>query len=489
VLLRRQWPRIFVAFTATAAALLSAARAPDVRATESGGPEGSVRVRILGINDLHGHMDPTLVGDRRAGGVAWLSSWLDSASTGVPSIRVTAGDSPGASPLISGWFHDRPALEALNLMHFDVGTVGNHDFDEGPDEMERLTGSAGFPYVSANVVDKSTGRPLLSPFTVVDRAGVKVGFIGVTTPSSARWLLPEYGARLEFQDISDSVNRYASALEARGVHAIVVLAHAGGAQETDDEAEGEIVGEMRQMTDAVDAVVAGHTHTLMNVRVGHKLVTQAVSYGTAFDQIDLWIDPVRDEVVQSAAEVPRTWNDEVRPDARVAAMVERYRARLGDLATKALAFVPDGVQRTAGPDGPNELGWMVAESQRRAAGADIAFVPPDWVRSDLDPGPVTFADLFEVQPFGNQIVRMRMTGADVQTVLAEQERPGQPQLLVAGLPERIKPDQSYVVAASDFLAAGGEGFGAFARGIDRSTVGKDVDALAALIADRYPVVR
>jgi 5'-nucleotidase len=486
VRLRRQWPRVFVAFTATSAALLSATRAPDVSATE-GGPEGSVRVRILGINDLHGHMDPTAVGDRRAGGVAWLSSWLDSASTGVPSIRVTAGDSPGASPLISGWFHDRPVVEALNLMHFDVGTVGNHDFDEGPDEMQRLERSAEFPYVSANVVDKSTGRTLLPPVEVVERAGVKIGFIGVTTPSSARWLMPEYAARLEFEDISDSVNRYAGELEQRGVHAIVVLAHAGGAQESDTSAAGEIVGETEQMTDAVDVVVSGHTHTLMNVRVGHKLVTQAVSYGTAFDQIDLWIDPHTGEVMQSAADVPRTWNDEVGPDARVAAMVEGYRARLGDLATKALAFAPDGVERTAGPDGPNELGWLVAESQRRAAGADVAFVPPDWVRSDLAPGRVTFADLFEVQPFGNQIVRMRMTGADIEAALAEQERPGQPQLLVAGLPERIERDRSYVVAASEFLAAGGEGFGSFTRGTDRQAVGKDVDALAKLIAERYPV--
>lgn len=487
MLLRRQWPRALVALAATSAALLSATRAPDVGATESGGPDGAVRVRILGINDLHGHVDPTRIGDRSAGGVAWLSAWLDSASAGVPAIRVTAGDSPGASPLISGYFQDRPAVEALNLMKFDVGTVGNHDFDEGPGEMKRLAARARFPYIGANAVDKSGGRPLLAPYTIVERAGVKIGFIGVTTPSSARWLLPAFARQLDFADISESVNRYAGELEARGVHAIVVLAHAGGAQESDTQAAGEIAGETQQMTDAVDVVVAGHTHSLMNARVGRKLVTQAASYGTAFDQIDLWIDPAGDEVVRSSAEVPRTWNDVVRPDPEVAAMVERFRAQLGDLATRAVAFAPQGISRAPGPDGSSELGWVVAESQRRAAHADIAFVPPDWVRSDVAPGPITYADLFDVQPFGNQIVRMRMSGADVAAVLAEQERPGQPQLLVAGLPERLEPARSYVVAASDFLAAGGEGFGAFTRGTDRAAAGKDIDALVAFVSERYPV--
>jgi 5'-nucleotidase len=486
VLVWRHWPRALVAFAATGAALLSATRAPDVGAVEAARPVGAVHVRILGINDLHGHLDPTAVGGRRAGGVAWLSSGLDAHSRGVPTIRVTAGDSPGASPLISAHFHDRPTVEALALMHFDVGTVGNHDFDEGPDEMQRLVDAAGFPYVAANVLDAKSGRPLLEPFVVVDRGGVKVGFIGVTTPSSARWLMPEYAQRLRFADISDTVNRYAGELEAQGVHAIVVLAHAGGVQESDSTGSGEIVDETRQMRGAVDAVIAGHTHTLMNLRVGGKLVTQAVAFGTAFDQLDLWIDPRSDEVVDSSAEVHRTWDDEVAPDPRVSAMVERYRTALGDLATRPVMFAAEPITRSAGPNGPNELGWLVAESQRRAAHADVAFVPPDWVRSDLPAGPLTYADLFEAQPFGNDVVRMRMSGRDLQAVIDEQQRPGQPELVSAGLPAAIEPNRSYVVAASSFLAAGGEGFKAFTRATRRETIGKDIDALVTLLAQRFP---
>jgi 5'-nucleotidase len=477
-------PRTLVALAAAGAALLAAARAPAVRATPA--PAGIAHVRILGINDLHGHLDPSDVGGRAAGGVAWLSSWLDSrGGGGIPTVRVTAGDSPGASPLISARFHDQPAVEALNLMHFDVGTLGNHDFDEGPGEMLRLVrggdgfGGADFPYVAANALDAQTRRPVLPPYVVLERAGVKIGFIGVTTRASARWLMPQYARRLQFADISDTVDRYASELETRGVRAIVVLAHAGGVQESDEAGSGEIFHETRQMTDAVDAVVSGHTHTLINVRVGHKRVTQAVAFGTAFGEIDMSIDRRTGDVLETGADIVHAWDDRVEPDPRVAKMVERYRARLGDLATRPIAFAPAPITRQPEPDGISELGRLVADSERATAHAQIALVPPDWIRADLPAGRLTYADLFDVQPFGNELIRMKMSGADLRAVLDEQSAPGQPELIASGLPARIEPHEDYSVVAGEFLAAGGEGFSAMTRGTDRRRVGKDVDALAA----------
>jgi 5'-nucleotidase len=485
VVLRRHLPRVLIALAASGAALLAAVRAPEVAATASG-PARPVTVRVLGINDLHGHLDPTDLAGRAAGGVAWLASWLDRRSAdGTPTIRVTAGDSPGASPLISAHFRDQPAIEALNLMHFDVGAVGNHDFDEGPAEMLRLVRGGGgfvgadFPYVAANALDADTGRPILPPYVVLERAGVRIGFIGVTTRASARWLLPRYASQLRFADISDTVNRYARELQDQGVQSIVVLAHAGGVQESAESATGEIVDETREMSDAVDVVVSGHTHTVIDLHVGHKLVTQAAAFGTAFDQIDMTIDPRTADVVDARADIVRTWNDApgLRPDARLAAMVEGYRARLGELATRTLAYAPEPIARMPGDGSPNRLGDLVAESERAAAHADIAFVAPDWVRADLPAGRLTYADLFEVQPFGNELIRMTMTGADVQAVIDQQQEPGQPLLIASGLPERIDPRADYTVVACDFLASGGEGFSAFMRGRDRTAAGKDIDAL------------
>lgn len=498
VLLRRHWPRALVALAATGAALLSAARAPEVGA--SGGiprewrPESPrlparrpapVNVRIQGINDLHGHLEPTgQPGGGRAGGVAWLAAWMDRVSgdhTGerIPPIRVAAGDTAGASPLISARFRDEPAIEALGRMRFDVATIGNHELDAGRDEMLRLVrggdgfAGAGFPYIAANTLDAADGELVLPPYAIVERGGVRVGFIGVTTRASGRWLLPQHAQEVRFDDLSDSVNRWVPELQARGVEAIVVLAHAGGAQETERTAAGEVVDEAREMSDAVDVVVAGHTHTLMNLRVGGKLVTQALSFGTAFDDIRLTIDPATGEVLDSGARIVRTWNRGVQPDPELERLVDDYRARLGDLATRAIADLPAPVTRGPGADGRSPLGTLVADAQRAAVHADIALVPRDWIRADLPAGRVTYADLFDVQPFGDALVRMDMKGSDLREVL-EQE----PRLESSGVPDDIDADARYSVVANEFLASGGEGYDAFTHGTDRRRMATDIDALA-----------
>jgi 5'-nucleotidase len=437
-----------------------------------------VHVRILGINDLHGHLEPPVTGEQGAGGVAWLSSWLDRHSDAGRTIRVSAGDSAGGSPLISAHFHDEPAVETLNHMNFDVATAGNHEFDQGPEQMRRLSRLARFPYIGANSLDPRSGEPLLPPYTVVERAGVRIGFIGVTTRAGARWLLPEHAEHVRFADMSASVNRWVPALQARGVEAIVVLAHSGGVQETEQTASGEIVEETQEMSDAVDVVVAGHTHTLMNVRVGRKLVTQALSFGTAFDDIRLAIDPVGGDVVGADARIVRTLHAGVAPDPALERLVARYHDALGDLATKPVAELSEPLTRMPDDAGGTALGRLVAEAQRTTAQADIAFVNRDWIRSDLPAGPVTYSDLFEVQPFGNTLVRMKLKGAQVRELAAS------PLLESSGAPAVVDPGATYTVVANEFLASGGEDQSAFTTGTDRRRAGTDIEALVSYLRER-----
>ena len=152
---------------------------------------GTVQIQLLGVNDFHGHLEPP---EPDIGGAAWLGAWLNRAAESHDdrTIRVHAGDMVGASPLISSHFKDVPTIEATNLMGFDVGTLGNHEFDEGGAEMLRLVRHAHYPYLAANTVDRETGKPILPPYQIVERAGVKVGFIGVTTTDTPYFLLSQF---------------------------------------------------------------------------------------------------------------------------------------------------------------------------------------------------------------------------------------------------------------------------------------------------------
>lgn len=442
------------------------------REGERGSAGGRVELQLLGVNDLHGHLEPSAPERRsgrraRRGGVAWLAGHLDRAERAYPgrTLRVHAGDMVGASPLVSSHFHDEPTIKALNLLRFDVGTLGNHEFDEGRGEVRRLLdggrslgpqavkrgargrpentsdpafAGAGFPYVAANAVD-ARGKALLPPYTIVERAGARIGFIGVTTRSAPDYLLARHASGLRFRDLSATVNRHARALRRRGVEAIVVLAHAGGFERDGGSASGEIISETRQMSDAVDVVVAGHSHSVLDTTVpnrrgrGGKLVVEAAQYGVAYDRVRLTVDRASGHVVDKTASVRPTWHGQ--PERRLAALTAGYAARSAGLARRVLGRADaDMRRRKADATAPGGLGAVVADAQRALARADVALVDPVSIRASLESGPVTYSDLFDVAPYEHPIVRVQVTGADLRGLLERQAaRPGAPELHAAGM--------------------------------------------------------
>jgi 5'-nucleotidase len=438
---------------------------------------GTVELQLLGVNDFHGHLEPP---QPDMGGAAWLGAHLARAARSHPerTITVHAGDMVGASPLISSYFHDEPAIEATNMMRFDVGTVGNHEFDEGGAEMLRLIRGgrrtdgpraftsdpdwqgARYPYIAANTVERDSGELLLPPYEVVERAGVRVGFVGVTTEDTPKWLLPEHRRPYRFTDISEAVNRWVPELRSRGIEAIVVLAHSGAFQKG-AEAVGEIVDEAVEMDDAVDVVVAGHTHSPLNLTVDGKLVVEAESYGTHYDRVTITID-------RTTAVLAPTTHAGVAPDPALARLVQGYAERVAPLGDRVVGKLEHEVDS----DG---LGQLVADAQRAFAGADVAFVNPgNTRRPGLEAGPVTYADLFLVQAYEHPVLRMKMRGLDVLAVM--EQRLGV-QLYTSGL-DGVQPDGIYTVAVNGVLAAS-ERFTAFERGWDRGVAGTDLEALVA----------
>ena len=386
------------AFTAMLlAALLGLNAVAGEPAAPAPRPAGTVELQVLGVNDFHGHLEPPAPG---VGGAAWLSAHLARAARSHPgrTITVHAGDMVGASPLLSSWFHDEPTIEATNRMGFDVGTVGNHEFDEGGAEMLRLLGGgrrtdgpraftsdpgwhgARYPYTAANTVERASGRLVLPPYQVVERAGVRVGFIGVTTEDTPRWLLPEHREPYRFTDISDAVNRWSAELRRDGVEAIVVLAHSGAFQKG-ARAAGEIVDETAEMDDAVDVVVAGHTHSELNLTVDGKLVVESESYGAGYDRVTISVDRASGDVVAKSALLSPTRHGGISADPALARFVAAHAARVAPIGDRIVGRL----SRDLDADG---LGELAADAQRAFTGADVAFVNPGNTRlPGLEGGP------------------------------------------------------------------------------------------------------
>jgi 5'-nucleotidase len=426
-----------------------------------------------------------------------------------------------------------------------VGATGNHEFDEGRGELLRLlTGGnhlagpflenpwrgARYPTLVANVVDSVSGRPLLPPYVVKRVDGVPVAFIGLVLRATPTIVTPSGVAGLTFLDEADSANRIVATLRRRGVRTFVVVIHQGGFQTPSfASATGpspgaasdlaDIQAVVTRLDDDVDVVVSGHRHAFTNALLStasgkQVLVTQAFSSSTAYAQIDLELDPASGDVTSKVARVLTTWGDEgpgLAPDPAAAELTAAATARVAPLVDQVLGTAPAAITRTATPAGEHALGSLIADAQQAAVpGAQAAFMNPGGVRADLPAGPVTWGALFTIQPFGNSLVAMTLTGAQVKTLL-EQQWAGQtsPRILqVAGITyswsasapvgDRVRdvllggvpldPAGSYRVVVNSFLASGGDNFLVLVQGTGRVGGAVDLDALIAYVEGRPGLV-
>ena len=284
-----------------------------------------VDLRILAINDFHGYLRPPPGGitiadpeDRTkkitvpAGGAEHMATLVSQLREGHKNtIFVAAGDLIGASPFLSAMFHDEPTIEALSMMGLEISSVGNHEFDEGKDELLRMQhggchpidqcqgphpfAGAKFRYLAASTFEKSSGKTVFPPYEIRQFDGIPVAFIGLTLKGTPGLVSPTGVADLEFRDEASTVNALIPELKARGVEAIVVLIHEGGLP-TGDYNEcpgisGPIVDIVKKFDKAVDVVVTGHTHRAYVCEIDGRLVTSGDKYGTLVTAIDLKLDP------------------------------------------------------------------------------------------------------------------------------------------------------------------------------------------------------
>lgn len=515
---------------------------------------GNLKVKVLGFNDFHGQLEAgRFVSNRPVGGAAVLASYLKAAQVGIEdqTLIVHAGDHVGASPPASALLQDEPSIAFLNLLANSactaadrlnprcniVGTVGNHEFDEGMVELLRLlsggnfaTGpfledpypGARFPYVSANVIDHATGNPLLRPFVVKEIHGIKLGVIGAVLEQTPTIVTPTGVAGLDFLDEADAINAQVAALKALGIRTQIVTIHQGGFQTSYNGATRaasmltsgpEIMDIVSRLDDEIDVVISGHTHAFTNAFIPNAhgkpiLVVQAFSASTAYDDIDLQIDPKTGDVVSKSAQVVTTFADVApgnTPDAAVAAMVKQASDRVAPLVSQVYGTSTSALNRNQNAAGESAMGDLIADAQQAAQGSQFVFMNPGGIRADLDLGQITFGELFTIQPFGNTLVSMNMTGAQIKFVLEQQWAQASPKVLqIAGFDYTWNPAAApgsriveirlggvpidlaatYTVTCNNFLATGGDGFTGFTAGTNQVGGPVDLDALIEYVTDK-----
>ena len=533
-----------------------------------------VEVQILALNDFHGNLLPPTgsggrVGTTPAGGAAYLATHIQSLeATNANSIVVSAGDLIGASPILSALFHDEPTIEAMNEIGLDLNAVGNHEFDEGATELLRManggchpvdgcqdgTGFEGaeFDFLAANVVNIATGETLFAPYAIRSFNGAKVGFIGMTLEGTPL-IVSQAGIQgLDFRDEADTVNALVPVLREQGVQAIVVLLHEGGSPTALNingcaGVAGPIVDIVDNLDSEVDLVVSGHTHQPYNCVFNGIPTTSAFSFGRLVTDIDMTIDRATQDVTKLMIN-NRIVTRDVPQYQPILDLIAHYDVVAAPIANRPIGHITADLTNVNQPDGEQTMGDVIADAQLAATDgpapegqAVVAFMNPGGVRGSLTfasspagegDGVVTFGEAFTVQPFGNILQTLTLTGAQIDRMLEEQfcgvnspfatPTAGFFKILlpsaglsytwdfaVANAPANatcatdpalgavnpasislngipIDLGTSYRVTVNNFLADGGDGFFVLRQGTDRVGGLEDLQALEAYLAAAEP---
>jgi 5'-nucleotidase len=474
-----------------------------------------------------------------AGGVVYMATHLRQLREQVTnSVVVAQGDLIGASPLASALFHDEPTIEVLNEVGLSVSAAGNHEFDEGYDELLRVQRGgchpvhssyegSDFPYLAANVTFKNSGLPALLPVWLSFVRGIPVGYIGMPLKGTPEIVSAAGIKNLDFGDEVAAANRYANLLDSFGVKTIVMMMHQGDQVITGNppDACGIIPGVGRQIAEQVspkiDVVLAAHTHQQFNCTVNDpagqpRPYIQGLSFGRILSVIDVKIDTKSRDVVRSRTTATNhVVTRDVAADPAVKALVDEAVTKSAPIANRPIGTITANILRAAVPSGESSLGNLIADAQleqTQVAGAQLALMNPGGVRADLTyasspagegDGVVTYGEAFTVQPFGNVMTTMTLTGAQIKTVLEQQWQPTVTRILhpsasltyswsqsapvgskisdirLSGTP--IDPAASYRVSVNNFLADGGDGFTELRNGTNRIGGLVDIDAFAAYL--------
>lgn len=543
---------------AVLATTLLATTATSLSGVANAESQDTVSVRLLAFNDLHGSLRPP-EGVRSeirqadgsltpAGGAAYLAAYVTQLrSQATNSLLYSVGDNWGSSALESAMFNDEPTVELLNRMKIDASAIGNHELDKGLAEFRRMQSGgcsavdactfspsfdgANFPLMAANMT-YTNGTPATLPFTVNMVDGIPLGVIAISPANTSQIVTPGGIADLQFGDEVEAINRTADVLDFFGVKAITVLLHRGdepaveGGPNDCNVESGPARDIALRASPKVDVIFTADSHQQYNCEFpdpagNPRVVMQGASHGRIVSVADVTIDRNTREVVRDQTSAfNQIVTHDISPDPDIQALADRAWSEASDSAQRPVGTITADLTRDRVPSGESTLGNLVADAQLAAGstrGAQLALTNPGGMREDLDfgtSGQVTYRQAYGVQPFGNSLEVLSVTGAVLKDALEQQfqidldgtaterilspsagftyamDRRAAPGSRISEMRlngQDIAPDAVYSVVVNKFLAEGGDGFTALKNSTQMTGAGNDLDALTALFAAGSPV--
>ncbi|MDQ0338771.1 2',3'-cyclic-nucleotide 2'-phosphodiesterase (5'-nucleotidase family) [Caldalkalibacillus uzonensis] len=432
------------------------------------------KVNIIHMNDLHGRV----LGDPEKGemGLSKIATLINRAREQHEHVFVfDMGDTFHGTNYVN-FNQGMAAVEVMNEIGFDAMVPGNHDFNYGLDRFKAFAELVDFPLISANIVQN--GEPILEPYVILETMGKTFAIVGLTSTDTPITTHPDNVKGIEFQDEVETAQNYVDKLKDEVDH-IIFITHAGLAvdQRIAEEVEG------------IDLIVGGHSHSTLHTPqfIGDTYVTQAYEYGKHLGSTTMLFHNGRLIGINGYL-----WQDsaDIAQDPHVQDILERYKQKADEALQEVIGYTDrylDGARESVRTKETN-LGNLIADAMRDMVSADIALQNGGGIRASLGPGEITLGDVMEVLPFQNTVVKLLITGGQLEQVLEHSVSRYPDQhggfLQVSGLNftfdpsqppgsrvqdvwingEPLQYDRTYSVATNDFLGSGGDGYTWLAEG-------------------------
>ncbi len=430
---------------------------------------------ILSINDFHGALAPA---GKNVGAVKLVDALkAEKAKNPEGTIIVSAGDNYQGSAM-SNLLYGEPVSEVFKEMGIELSAVGNHEFDWGIDRITKWAEDGEFTFVCTNIYDKRTDQPVdwAEPFVIIEKEGIKVGFIGLATPETAYKTLKANVENYEFRDSIEVITEWVPIAKDAGADIIIALTHLGSFQDK----EGNITGEAADLcaVDGVDAVISAHTHQRVSGLVNGKPLVQAYKHGRSFAKLTFVFDE-NNKLISAEPFLDNLYDraDTLKDDANMLVIYERYNSELDPVLGKVLGKTTVDLDHDRYA-GPSLLGEWACEIMKDAAGVQIAMTNGGGLRIPVPAGEITAGILYEVMPFDNTLYTMKLSGADIKanvehgimnddigwiqiagvrvTYNSEAEAGNRITSMVLEDGTVVEMDKYYTVVTNDFMFTGGD---------------------------------